>query len=357
MLVGVAMLWRTRRRSARRGKKLLHVDDAHDADADDSLLDASMLMNPMVHGRQQPPSAGLSNKHPACEVTPMNATNIDAARAPRTKFVVPAIRLGRATQAAAGLADLMGYTDMSIVEHILRTGGGVDAIVNEVEARGAAQDKRNLGGLMDGSYTNPPNSNGDPPMPEEVVAQSKTIDELMQTDQVRTAKLLRAHVLALRLYTTSTYASMNSPLRTEPPTQPHPLAITTYYASQGIKMLRSVAGNLPDAHKPQDLWRGMKDLTISAAFLESGGTEYACMSTSDSLEVAVDFADSDVPMIIKLETKDFMSRGADISFLSVYPGEAETLFPPLTFLRPIGSAQIVRNGKVYLLVRCEPVIP
>jgi hypothetical protein len=150
---------------------------------------------------------------------------------------------------------------------------------------------------------------------------------------------------------------MNSPLRTEPPTQPHPLAITTYYASQGIKMLRSVAGNLPDAHKPQDLWRGMKDLTISAAFLESGGTEYACMSTSDSLEVAVDFADSDVPMIIKLETKDFMSRGADISFLSVYPGEAETLFPPLTFLRPIGSAQIVRNGKVYLLVRCEPVIP
>ena len=59
----------------------------------------------------------------------------------------------------------------------------------------------------------------------------------------------------------------------------------------------------------------------------------------------------------KLETKDFMSRGADISFLSVYPGESETLFPPLTFLRPIAKETVALDGKEHLMVRCEPVIP
>lgn len=104
-------------------------------------------------------------------------------------------------------------------------------------------------------------------------------------------------------------------------------------------------------------WRGIRDLSITREFLKSGGTEFACMSTSLVEEVAVNFATSNCPMVLKLETKDFMSRGADISFLSVYPGESETLFPPLTFLRPIGSETFMKNGKNYLLVRCEPVLP
>ena len=101
----------------------------------------------------------------------------------------------------------------------------------------------------------------------------------------------------------------------------------------------------------------MKDLTISDAFFESGGTEFAFLSTTLSKEVAIDFADSQAPMVLHLETKDFMSRGADISFLSVYPGENETAFPPLTYLRPIAREFIVKDGKTYLMVRCEPVIP
>lgn len=274
-----------------------------------------------------------------------------------SKFVARQIRLGRATQAAAGLADLMGFNDMSLLHLIDAHGGGTDAIVHEINANGTEEDQRNLQGLLDGTYTNPPNSNGDPPTPEELAAQSKTINELMQTNQVQIAKLLRAHVLALRLYTTSTFASLNKPLRADPPTQPHPFAATTYFVSQGIKLLRSVAGELPNAHDPQAFWRGMKDLTIGQEFLQKGGTEFACMSTSTSQETAIDFAQSTAPMVIKLETKDFMSRGADISFLSVYPGESETLFPPLTFLRPLGSETFVKDGKDYFLVRCEPVIP
>ena len=276
----------------------------------------------------------------------------------REKFIAPVIRLGRATQAAHGLADLMGYDSISIVQHIMTNGGGIAAIKNEVMMHGNAEDKKNVQGLIDGTYANP--DNDDETSAEELAAQKKTIDELMKTDQVRTAKLKRAHVLALRLYTTSTYSSVNQPLRTNLPTKPHPFAVTTFYISEGIKLLRAVAGELPGAHEPQVLWRGLKDLTISKEFLESGGTEFACMSTSLKEATAIDFAkDSRAPMIIKLETKDFMSRGADISFLSVYPGESEVLFPPLTFLRPIAkeTKTVVKKGKKYLMVRCEPVIP
>ena len=52
-------------------------------------------------------------------------------------------------------------------------------------------------------------------------------------------------------------------------------------------------------------------------FLSHGGTEFACMSTTACRETALKFATSKCPLIFKFETKDFMSRGADISFLSV----------------------------------------
>lgn len=285
------------------------------------------------------------------------SSSADGNAVAETKFVANTIRLGMATQAAAGLADLMGFDDMSLLHYIDGHGGGSDAIIHEINKNGTEADKKNLRTLLDGTYTNPPDSKGAPQTPEELAGQSKTIDELIETEEAKIAKLQRAHVLALRLYTTSTYASMNNPLRTDPATKPHPLAATVFYASQAIKKLRSVAGNLPNAHEPQDLWRGLKDMTISDEFFQSGGTEFACMSTSLSREIAIDFADSKAPMIVKLETLDFMSRGANISVFSVYPGEGEVLFPPLTYLRPIGREIVVIDGKEYLLVRCEPVIP
>jgi hypothetical protein len=272
-----------------------------------------------------------------------------------SKFVAPAIRLGRATQAAAGLEAMMGHTEVSLVQIILAAGGGVDAIVAEFAENGSNKDQTILQGLLDGTYINPPTNTA--PTAAEIAAQSRTIDELMRRPEVQLAKLTRAHVVALRLYTTSVYSQINQPLRADPPVTPHPFAVTTYFISQGIKQLRSVAGELPNAHEMLSFWRGMRDLTITQEFLKSGGTEVACMSTSLSWEIAIDFAKSSCPLVIKLETKDFMSRGADISFLSVYPGEAETLFPPLTFLRPISAEKMERDGVSYLLVRVEPVIP
>ena len=38
------------------------------------------------------------------------------------------------------------------------------------------------------------------------------------------------------------------------------------------------------------------------------------------------------PMLFKYDTKNCADRGADVAYLSVYEGEAEVLFPPLTYL-------------------------
>ena len=52
-----------------------------------------------------------------------------------------------------------------------------------------------------------------------------------------------------------------------------------------------------------------------------------------------------------------MSHGADIGFLSVYPGEKEVLYPPLTYVRPIRMYEEMIGGVVFQLVEVEPVFP
>ena len=54
--------------------------------------------------------------------------------------------------------------------------------------------------------------------------------------------------------------------------------------------------------------------------------------------------------MFKFETKDFMSRGADISFLSAFPAEREYLYPPLTYLRPTGRLETVTVGQITMTV-------
>lgn len=282
--------------------------------------------------------------------------NVDAVL---SKFIAPVICLGQAAQAAEGLPRLMGYSEGTLNRYIQACGGEIAAIRHEIATFGNPEDRANLEGLLNGTYKNPPHDNGDPPTEEELAAQRKTIAELLRCPESKTAHLEAHHILAVRLYTTSTYRAINAPLRGDPPITPNPFAATTYFISAGIKLLRSVAGHGPDAHTPVALWRGYHDMKITDAFMTSGGTEFGCMSTTPNEQVAIDFATdgSECPLLFKLMTKDFMSRGANVGFLSVYPGERENLFPPLTYLRPIRAAREEHGGKVYLVILVEPVIP
>ena len=49
-----------------------------------------------------------------------------------------------------------------------------------------------------------------------------------------------------------------------------------------------------------------------------------------------------------------MERGADISFLSAFPGEREYLFPPLTYLQPTSKTSMTLNGVAYVVLQVEP---
>ena len=271
-----------------------------------------------------------------------------------SKFVAPTMSLGKSTLAAKGLDVLLGV-DPKTYMHVKNK---VKVMLKEFAKNGTDEDNMNLKTLIEGTYKHPPNGDGSPLTADDIRGQSMTMDELMACSNVQDAGLERHHVLALRLYTTSTFRSINNPMRQSPPTLPHPFAATLYYISDALSKLREVQGK--DAAMRNEtlvFWRGMKDLQITNEFIRTGGSEMACMSTTSDQSVAVDFALSRSPLLFKLVSKSFMSHGADISFLSVYPGEAEVLFPPLTYLRPIKMTEETIGTVVYKVVEVEPVFP
>ena len=118
-----------------------------------------------------------------------------------------------------------------------------------------------------------------------------------------------------------------------------------------------MAANEPDAYIERIFWRGMKDLGITGQFMVEGGTDYACVSTTARQEVAVlNFAASSLPLVFRVVTKNCMNRGANISFLSVFPDEQEFLYPPLTFLHCVKMERETMCGVQLLVATVEPTM-
>ena len=78
------------------------------------------------------------------------------------------------------------------------------------------------------------------------------------------------------------------------------------------------------------LYRGMRDVQVSAEFLERGGTELAPMSTTADLRTAIVYGLSAHSVLLRLHTRNFMARGPEVSWLSCFPAEKEYLYatPP-----------------------------
>jgi len=136
---------------------------------------------------------------------------------------------------------------------------------------------------------------------------------------------------------TAAFKALNSPLRDHGRTEAHPLAATVFLLADGIKKLRA----LDAENRSLDLWRGMRNLGASEAFIQSGGTEFAIMSTTSDPTVAVRYALGDSSLLFKLRADSFMDRGADIAFLSAFPSEREYVYPPLTYLKPTGKLETI----------------
>ena len=134
----------------------------------------------------------------------------------------------------------------------------------------------------------------------------------------------------------------------------HPTPALIVSISDGLKKLR--ANNMQTKiFRPRYLWRGMRNLQVGTSFMLDGGTELACMSTSSNLDIVAKYADSKAPLLLRLRVDSPMEMGADISWLSIFPGEKEVLYPPLTFLKPLFQQAI--SGTAGVVVTVKPAFP
>jgi len=181
-------------------------------------------------------------------------------------------------------------------------------------------------------------------------------DDFVDHPSARLVGLRREQVLALRLYTTVAFKSINSPLRDqrrETEGRAHPLPVTVTQINKAVLQLRKVEGNESTAHGSVDLYRGLAGRSIPSEFLAKGGTDLAPMSTTRNLKVALRYAASEHAVIVRIRTGGLVYRGADIAFLSCFPAEAEVRFPPLTYLGPVreNDENGVKRPKPPLVVR------
>jgi hypothetical protein len=165
--------------------------------------------------------------------------------------------------------------------------------------------------------------------------------DFMKLEKVKEANLSEAQLLALRFYTSHSFHAINKALRASH--KPHPLPAIVMCIFEGLKALRALDPASAEATAVKVFYRGFTDMQVTKQFLETGGTEASPMSTTTDYRVACGYAvrkgATNGAMLMKIVTRNNLERGADLTFLSMFPGEAETLFPPLTFVQPTGKVQ------------------
>ena len=173
-----------------------------------------------------------------------------------------------------------------------------------------------------------------------------TLQTFMDSEEQREAKLTEAEVASLRFYTSHSFGCINEALRDPDREGPHPLPALVTCIQSGLRKLRAVGAKDKGASETVVLWRGFRDTQHTEAFMRDGGTELAPMSTTTDVGVAVGYAvrngQTSRSLLFRIVTDNNLQRGADLRWLSMFPGEAETLYPPLTFMQPTGRKQTVK---------------
>ena len=171
------------------------------------------------------------------------------------------------------------------------------------------------------------------------------LDYFVNHQNAKDAGLLKEHVVAVRLYTTAAFRLINNPLRAAASAlgkgekvPPHPAPTLVAYVADGVKRLRGLLGRDRETKDATvELWRGCSGMVLDDGFREHGGTDVSPCSTSDDVQVALNYSkEDDQRVIFKIITHGFMERGAPLQWLSAFPGESEFTYPPLTYLKPTG---------------------
>ena len=274
------------------------------------------------------------------------------------KFASSELITGVVTDAAGGLAAFLCIDDTT-----LRRAHGPDAeqaIVDEVAALGNTEVSELLKYIRIERTSEKEYANGI----RDKGREGKMLEDFLQHPYAKTAALSRAHVIALRLYTTAAYRYINNPLRDRNRVkrkEKHPLPTVVILISEGIKKLRAVGSE--DSGVGENgagiiLYRGLKDIYVSRAFANSGGTELAPMSTTSDLHVAAQYSiTAGNSLLFKIKVPNALKLGANLQFLSAFPGEAEFLYPPLTYLQPTLRIQELiseKSGASLTVIEVEP---
>ena len=170
---------------------------------------------------------------------------------PQTKYAneVGTLIMGDPGAAALGLMKELGVEMFELFAQLAK---GVDAIIEEVAIGGTEIDKECLHYVLhERAGSNPkifPNSphprdcddNGLREDRKTADGQGMLLADFVAHPDARTAQLQTAHVLAIRLYSTAAFMSLNNPLRDRKRTGPHPMAATVFFLADGIKKLRTV---------------------------------------------------------------------------------------------------------------------
>ena len=249
---------------------------------------------------------------------------------------VQELERGNASNAVRGLAAHMGLSDE---EMHTRMGQGLQAIKREWTDHGTDEDRECLDYVL-----------------HQVAGTSKRVfpngcrdrdrgplkfHDFVQHPRSQAAALTDAHVLALRLYTTAAYKSINHALRSGHDAAK--FAATIGFLADGIKKLRSPeacspgAGSASVPNSPKEkvvLWRGLRNTALPEDFLLHGGTMHAPMSTTHDPEVALRYAISKRIVLFRIVATSFMSAAPNLEYLSAFPDERECLYPPMTYLQP-----------------------
>ena len=250
---------------------------------------------------------------------------------------------GRSADSVMPIAHFMHADEWRVAMAAAQEDGGVGAIEAEFAAHGSPDDLECLNYVLHGATGDSTRTwdNGvlDAPRPAGL-----RFEHFATRPEAVAARLERGHVLALRLYTTACFKSINNPLRDArlSAENPHPLPVTVHLLTEAIKRLRKIEGERPSASDRVVLWRGMRNRAVPSDFLDGGGSEKAPMSTTHDLSVAVRYSTSECSVLLKLDTESFRERGADLSWISAFPAESECCFPPLTHLRPTRPPRVIQ---------------
>ncbi len=174
------------------------------------------------------------------------------------------------------------------------------------------------------------------------------LKEAMEHRLAKAVSLKKAEVISLRLYTGPMYMLYNAVLRKFPKAVLESLLGNRYESTifciiSGISKLSKATYIPPDRR----VFRGLGGMLLPDEFWSvqeggfRGGIEWGLMSTTTNREVAVQYSGMDKQRGVVFEIAvGRVDIGANLSWVSQYPGEEEYLFPPLTFLEVVGEPRV-----------------